>query len=211
MPTRALMLLGLGTTAAVAVHASLQWWGAHRVGVSLRPRPGWRDADVRAIVRRALPALAQAGLAAVQLLMLLLLANRVVGGVVAFQVALNFYFLPIAVGATPVALSLIPRLSRMVGNAEAFRDTFVRGLCFALFLTVPAAVGYLVLATPLAETVSFGRFNTGQGAPLVATSLTGLALGIVGETTFLVATYACYARKDTASPLRGMIIVYWPA
>jgi peptidoglycan biosynthesis protein MviN/MurJ (putative lipid II flippase) len=207
-PMSLLLLLGLGTTGAVALHASAQWWGARRVGVVLVPRAGWRDPQVRTVVRRALPALGQAALAALQLGALLVVADRVAGGVVAFQLATSFYFLPIAVGATPVALSLVPRLSRMIapGQAPLFRDTYVRGLAFASFLVIPAAVAYAVLARPLAGAIAFGRFGASGGVHLVAASLTGLAPGIVGETLFLVTTYACYARKDTTHPLRGMII-----
>jgi putative peptidoglycan lipid II flippase len=207
-PMSLLLLLGLGTTGAVLLHASAQWWGARRVGVVLVPRAGWRDPQVRTVVRRALPALAQAALAALQLGALLVVADRVAGGVVAFQLATSFYFLPIAVGATPVALSLVPRLSRMTAPSQAplFRDTYVRGLAFASFLVIPAAVAYAVLARPLAGAIAFGRFGASGGVHLVAASLTGLAPGIVGETLFLVTTYACYARKDTTHPLRGMII-----
>jgi putative peptidoglycan lipid II flippase len=208
VPTSLLLLLGLGTTGAVLLHASAQWWGARRVGVVLVPRAGWRDPQVRAVVRRALPALAQAALAALQLGALLVVADRVAGGVVAFQLATSFYFLPIAVGATPVALSLVPRLSRMTALSQAplFRDTYVRGLAFASFLVIPAATAYAVLARPLAGAIAFGRFSASGGAGLLAASLTGLAPGIIGETLFLVTTYACYARKDTTHPLRGMMI-----
>ncbi len=64
-------------------------------------------------IRRALRSVAQAGLLALQLLALLLVSNRVAGGTVAIQMALNFYYLPIALAATPVALALLPRLSRL--------------------------------------------------------------------------------------------------
>jgi murein biosynthesis integral membrane protein MurJ len=207
-PTSALLLLGLGTTAAVGAHAALQWYGARRAGVRLRPRPGWRDPEVRRVLARALPSLAQAALAAVQLLILLIFANRVAGGVVAFQLALNFYFLPIALGATPVALSLAPRLSRMRATADrpAFHDTFVRGLVFALFIAVPAAAGYLAIAGPIAQAIAYGGFGTDTGTTLIATSLAALAVGILGETVFLVATYACYAREDTRTPMRAMVL-----
>jgi murein biosynthesis integral membrane protein MurJ len=207
-PTPALLLLGLGTTAAVGAHAALQWYGARRAGVRLRPRPGWRDPEVRRVLARALPSLAQAALAAVQLLILLIFANRVAGGVVAFQLALNFYFLPIALGATPVALSLAPRLSRMRATADrpAFHDTFVRGLVFALFIAVPAAAGYLAIAGPIAQAIAYGGFGTDTGTTLIATSLAALAVGILGETVFLVATYACYAREDTRTPMRAMVL-----
>jgi peptidoglycan biosynthesis protein MviN/MurJ (putative lipid II flippase) len=207
-PISLLLLLGAGTTGAVMLHAGIQWWGARRLGIVLVPNAGWRDPQVRATIRRALPAAAQAALAALQLGALLLVADRVAGGVVAFQLATNFYFLPIAIGATPVALSLVPRLSRMTspGQAGLFRDTYVRGLVFAAFLTIPAATAYAVLARPLAGAIGFGAFAAGGGQELIAAAFLGLAPAIVGETLFLVTTYACYARKDTTRPLRGMII-----
>jgi putative peptidoglycan lipid II flippase len=208
VPTGELLLLGLGTTGAVALHAATQWWGAWRAGVVLRPRAGWRDAEVRAVVRRAVPSVAQAGLMAAQVVSLLVLANRVPGGVVAFQIALNFYFLAIALGATPVALSLLPRLTQLhvSGAVERFRDTLVSGWALALFFTVPAAAAYAALSLPLARAVSFGRMGTPDGIALVAGALAALALAVVGQTAFLIATYASYARKDTRSPLRSMVL-----
>jgi peptidoglycan biosynthesis protein MviN/MurJ (putative lipid II flippase) len=208
VPMSLLLLLGIGSTSAVLLHASVQWWGAKRTGIVLVPRAGWRDPEVRAVVRRALPAATQAALAALQLGALLVVANRIAGGVVAFQLATNFYFLPIAIGATPVALSLMPRLSRMTepGQAHLFRDTYVRGLAFASFIVLPAATAYAVLAGPLADAISFGSFHATGGVILLTASLRGLAPGIIGETLFLITTYACYARKDTTHPLRGMII-----
>jgi len=201
-------LLGIGSTAAVALHAATQWWGARRTGVVLVPRPGWRDPEVRVIVRRALPSLAQAGLLALQVLTLLVVANRLPGGVVAFQIALNFYYLAIALGAAPVALSLLPRLARMhqAGDVAAFRDTLVRGLALGFFITIPAAVGYLALAVPLARAVSFGRMDGAAGTTMVAASLAALSVAVVGQTAFLIATYASYARKDTRSPLISMLL-----
>ncbi len=207
-PTGEIVLLGLGTTSAVALHAAAQWWGARRAGVVIKPRPGWRDPEVRLLIRRALPSIAQAGLASLQVLALLMVANRLPGGVIAFQIALNFYYLAIALGAQPVALSVLPRLSRMHldGDAIAFRDTLVRGLAMALLVTIPAAVGYLVLAMPLARAISFGRMTSDGGVTMVAASLAALSVAVVGQTAFMILTYACYARKDTRTPLMSMLV-----
>jgi putative peptidoglycan lipid II flippase len=208
VPTGELVLLGLGTTGAVALHAAAQWWGAKRVGVRLIPRAGWRDREVRVVVRRALPSMAQAGLVALQVMTLLVLANRVAGGVVAFQIALNFFFLAVALGATPVALSLLPRLSRMhaEGDAAGFRDTLVHGYALGLFVAIPAAIGYLGLALPVARAVSFGRMGTSAGVTLVAGALAALSIAVIAQTIFMIATYASYARKDTRSPLISMTL-----
>ncbi len=208
LPTSEILLLGLGSTGAVALHATTQWWGARRAGVTLLPRPGWRDSEVRAVVRRAIPALGQAGLAAVQLLALLIAANRLPGGIVAFQIAWNFYTLANNLGTAPVALSLVPRLARMHlnGDAAAFRDTLVRGLRLGFFITIPAAAGFLVLAMPLARASSFGQMDSVEGVTMVAAALSPLSVAVVGQTAFMIATYASYARKDTRTPLHSMIL-----
>ncbi|WP_306999505.1 murein biosynthesis integral membrane protein MurJ [Amycolatopsis thermophila] len=206
--TPELLLLGLGTTGAVALHAAVQWWGARRAGITLLPRAGWRDPEVRALVRRAVPSIAQAGLMAVQVLSLLALANRVAGGVVAFQIALNFYFLAIALGATPVALSLLPRLATLDlrGDLAGFRDTLMRGFALGLFIAVPSAVGYAVLAEPIARAVAIGRMGSADGIALVAAGIAPLAFAVVAQTAFAIASYAAFARKDTTSPLISMAL-----
>lgn len=204
----ALLLLGLGTTAAVGLHAGAQWWGARRVGVTLVPRAGWRDPQVRRVVRLVGPSLGYAGLSAVRMLGILVVAGSIPGGVVAFQMAMNFFHLPVAIGARPVAAALLPRLARLHREARArlFRDEWLRGVALSLFLTVPAAVAYVVLAEPLARGVSFGEMAGPGGVGLVAASLAALALGLVGDANFVVGTHASYARLDARAPLRAMVL-----
>jgi putative peptidoglycan lipid II flippase len=206
--TGEVLLLGLGSTAAVAAHALIQWWGARRAGVLLRPRAGWRDPEVLTTIRRAVRSVAQAGLLAMQLLALLLVSNRVAGGTVAIQMALNFYYLPIALAATPVALALLPRLSRLhlSDSDDEFAGTFTQGLGLALFLAIPAAVGFIVLAGPVAHTIAAGQMATPVGLAMISGGLAAIALGLVGETTFYVTTQAAYARGDTRTPLVSMAL-----
>lgn len=207
-PTGELVLLGLGSTLAVGMHAALQWWGAARCGVRLRPRRGWRDPDVREALRRAANSLAQAALLATQTLALLLVASRVAGGAVALQIALNFYFLPIALVATPVGLALLPRLARLADARERgeFSETLLQGLMLALFMAVPAAAGYAAVSRPIARVVAAGQMATPAGEQMIAAALTMLAIGLAGHTVFFIATQAAYARGDTRSPLRSMAL-----
>ncbi len=206
--TGAVLLIGGGSTLAVVIHACVQWWGASRCGVILVPRAGWRDPDVREVVRRAVRSMAQAGLLAAQTLLLLAVAGQVAGGTVALQMSLNFYHLPLAIAAAPVGLALLPRLSRMIeeDQATAFADAYQRAVGLALFLVVPAAVGYVVLAVPLANLVAAGQMSSAAGVAMVAGSLGALALGLVGETLFVISTQAAYARGDARTPLRSMLL-----
>jgi putative peptidoglycan lipid II flippase len=203
-----LALLGIGTTSAVALHAACQWWGARSVGVTLLPRLGWSDPEVRMILRRITPTLAFTGLAALQVFALMVVAGRVRGGLVAFQLALNFFYLPTAVVTWPLARALLPQLSRLhlASDGRAFRDDLLRGVAVASFATVPIAAAYLALSFPLAHALAFGQLARGGGSRLMALSLASLAPGVVGETWFTLGTYACYARHDVRAPLRAMAV-----
>jgi putative peptidoglycan lipid II flippase len=202
-----LLLLGLGTTAAVGLHAGAQWWGARRVGVRLRPRAGWRDPEVRQIVRVARPSLGYAGLNSSRVFAMLMVANRVPGGVVAFRLAANFTQLPVAVWARPVAMAMLPELSRLhrEGALRRFHTELNKGAALTLFLVVPATVAFVVLAWPLARAVSIGEMATGRGVALVAASLAALGVGILGDAVFVLASHASYARLDARAPLRAMV------
>lgn len=204
--TGQLLMLGLGSTAAVALHAAAQWWGAARVGVRLRPRAGWRDGEVRRILRRAVPSVGVAGLDCIRQVAVLPVANRIPGGVVVFQLANNFANLPVALAGKPVGTALLPRLSRLFQERAyaTVRDEFVRGLALALFVLVPVAVAYAALAVPLAHAVALGEMSTAAGMAALAASLVALAPGVIGDGAFYAAAQASYAIFDARSPLISM-------
>jgi putative peptidoglycan lipid II flippase len=206
--TGQVLVLGLGSTVAVGLHAALQWFGAHRAGVALVPRAGWRDPEVRIIARLAVPSMGYTGLNAARLFGVLVVAGAVPGGVVAFQLAINFFNLPVALGAKPVATALLPRLARAHHEHDrtGFTVEFMRGVGMALFVTAPVAVAYVVLARPLARAVTFGEMATDVGIALVAASIASVALGMIGDGSFVVGTTASYAKADAKAPLRAMVL-----
>jgi putative peptidoglycan lipid II flippase len=208
VPSGEIVLLGLGTTAAVVAHAAVQWYGARRSGVALVPRRGWRDPAVRVIAVRSGFAVGQAGLWAIQLIVAIALANRLAGGVVAVLIATNFFFLPVALAATPIALSALPRLAahHAAGREHDFADAALRALTLVVFIAAPAAAGYLVLAPRLAEVVTFGSSSTVGARELVTVALAALAVGVIGTSVFTVATYISYARDDARTPLSAMLV-----
>ena len=202
-----LTLLGVGTTASVGLHAGMQWFGARRCGLSLIPRAGWRDPEAMLIARRAVPSLGYAGLNALRTFGALVVSSSVAGGVVAFQLALSFFYLPVAIGARPVSTALLPRLARLFNHRalHAFGAELGRGLRLVFFLTVPMAIFYAVLSGPIADAVLIGH-HAQEGAALVAVSLAALAPGVVGESSFVLSTQACYATYDPVTPFRAMVL-----
>ncbi len=203
-----LLLLGLGTTCAVGAHAACQWWGARSSGLTMIPGAGWRSPEVREVLRRIIPTLGFTGLAALQVFTMMMVAGKVPGGLVAFQLALNFFYLPTAVVTWPVARALLPRLSQLhqAGDRRRFGNELLHGVAVASFVTIPVAATYAALAAPLARALSFGQLSNGPGWQLTAASLASLSLGVVGETWFILGTYAFYARQDARSPVRSMAV-----
>ena len=206
--TEQLILMGVGGTTAVAVHAAIDWWGVRRLGIRLIPRPGWREPTVRKVIRRAVPSLGSSGIDAGQRFAIVVVANGIPGGVVAFDLAMNFYVLPSALGARPVGVALLPQLSRLAIERQMgrFRDELVRGASLMLFVAVPAAVALAVLASPIAEGITFGAMASAEGRAMLNYALLGLSVGVIGECALLLCTYASYARSDVRSPLLAMLI-----
>jgi putative peptidoglycan lipid II flippase len=208
IPSSEIFLLGVGTTAAVGLHAALQWVGARRQKIDLRPSAGWRDPEVSTVLRGIRTALAYTGLAAFQLFVTIIVANRVAGGLVAFQLALNFFYLPTAIVTWPIARALVPRLAHFhqAGEMREFRDDFAHAVALASFVAIPVAVAYACASSAIANAVTFGKFETHLGTTYVAMSLIGLSAAVVGETWFTLSSYALYAQQDLKRPLRGMAL-----
>jgi len=206
--TAHVVLLGVGTTTAVAFHAAAMWWGAWRTGVVLRPRAGWRDPEVREMVRWAVPSLGYVWLNVTGYFTLLVVANRVQGGVVAFQLAFNFFSFPVAVAAEPVAVAVRPRLARLYrgGDLASFRDQLVQAGRLVAFFAIPAAVAFFTLAVPLGRAVAIGAMATPTGMRLVAWSVAALAVAVIGESAFRLVRDAAYARDDVGAPCVAMVV-----
>lgn len=202
------LLLGLGSTAAVALHAAAQWWGAWRLGIALLPRAGWLDGQVRGILRIAALSSGSSGLNSVGLLTLMVAAGQVPGGAVAFQIASNFFNLPIALCARPIASAQLPLLSGHHGRGAAgdFHATYRYSLRLALLIALPASLVFVGVPELLARCVAMGDMRTPEAIALIAAAISGLGLGIVAESAFVVSTSAAYARHDAASPLQAMMI-----
>jgi putative peptidoglycan lipid II flippase len=206
--TPGLLLLGLGSTGAVALHAAAQWWGAYQLGILLVPRAGWRDPEVRQVIRLTLPSSGYACLSSVGFFGLLVVAGAVPGGAVAFQIGYSFFNLPGALCARPVAAAQLLRLSRSFNRHQlsAFHSTYRSSLALASFIALPATFAFVFMPETLARAVSFGEMATPTGTSLVAAAIGGLGVGIVGEAAFIISTSASYARRDAVSPFQAMAI-----
>jgi putative peptidoglycan lipid II flippase len=201
-----LLVLGAGTTLGVAAMALLQWLGARRIisGLGLRWAP--RHPAVLELWQLGRWTLGYVVVNQLGLVVVLVLANAVEGGVAAYQWAFMIMQLPYAVVAVSLLSAIYPRLAQAAETA-AFARQLSTGLRLTAALLVPAGVGLAVLADPIATLLLGYGAAAGAGAAFVAAALRGFALALVPFTLFQLLTRAFYARSDTRSPMLANVAV----
>lgn len=200
--TTQVLWLGGTSTLAVAIHAGAQWLGAARAGIKLVPRFHWRDPEVIGVVRLAVPSLGYTAFQTARLFATLIGAGAIAGGVLAFQLALNFYSLPEALIGRPIGQVMLPRLSRAFdsGARVEFSRILMSGMRVCVFVGVPAAVALGVLAPEVARLVAAGEMASNEGRSLISDSLAGIALGALLQGLVYLGSNAYYARRNTFTP-----------
>ena len=205
------LVLALGTTAGVVAMTMVPLVALLRGGLRLRPRLDLKDPQLRVVARigawgAVLLASAQ-GLIAVTLV----LANRVEGGVVAYQIAYTFFMLPIALVAHPVFTTLHPRLASHAAAErwDAYADEVGMGVRALALLVLPAGALLAALAEPTLRLVRLGALDV-DDARLVAAVLAAYAAGLAGYATFQLlvraATAAGHARLAALVGVASMVV-----
>ena len=180
----------------------LVWVAAARAGISIRPGLPRLTPDTRRMVRIAVPAALASGVMQINLVVGQIVASATPGAVSWLFAADRLYQLPLGVVGIAVGIVLLPDLSRRLkaGDDDGARHAFSRAGEFALFLTIPCAVAFLVIPLPLVS-VLFERGATSaddSAAIAVAVAIYGLGLPAFVLQKLLQPLY--FAREDTRRP-----------
>ena len=193
-------LLGIGTTAGVVAQAVVLIPLLR--GERIRFRFNLADPAVRRVVRLAVFVVGYVVVNQIGLWVVLVLANAKAGDVTAWQVAFMFFQLPHGLFAVSLHTALSPDLARAAssGDWDSYRRGFATGVRGIAFLMLPAAVGYALLAHPIARLVLARGVADVSDADLVAGVLQVFAFGLVSFSTFHMLTRCFYAIQDTRTP-----------
>lgn len=196
-----LLLLGLGTTAGIAGMALALLPALWRAGVRIRFRPRLRHPAVRAAARLSGWTLGYVVANQVAAQTVLVLAVSDAGTVRAYQVAFIFFQLPHGLLAVSLMTTFQPDLARAAVQRrwETFHDRLLQGLRLLVAVMVPAATGYLVLATLAIHLLPGSPYEDGR-AEDVARALAGFAPGLIGFSLYLFVLRGFYATQDTRRP-----------
>jgi len=180
-----------------------------RAGVAIPlTRPKITEAG-RRLFRRIGPGAVGAGAAQINMLLSTILASTLPTGAVAcLSYADRLQQLPLGIIGIAVSTTLLPLLARHVeaGAEDHVRHYTSRALEFCLMLGLPAAMGFVMMATPIVQTLfehgAFGPENTLE----TAQALAAYAFGIPAFLLIKVFSAGFFARHDTATPVKLALV-----
>ncbi len=162
---------------------------------------------VRAVGRLMVPAFFGIGISQVNLYVDFVFATASKmpeGSVIALYVADRVMELVLGGYAIAVATAILPMMSHQAaaGDYDAMKKTFAFSLRIVSFITVPAAVGLMVLREPIIRVLfQHGRF-VAESTHLTARALLFYATGLPAFAAIKLIVPAFYSTKDTRTPVR---------
>jgi len=201
---RSLVGLAIGTLIGGLWQLVAQFPSLRRVGYKYRPDFQWRDEGVRTVFGLMAPAIIAASAVQVNVLVNSGFAARLGDGPVSWlNIAFRLMQLPLGIFGVAVATVTLPLVSRSaaVGNTIGFRSALAHSIRLVLLLTIPAAIGLIILAEPIIRLIyEHGRF-TSEATRQTAGALRFYAIGLAGYSADKVLAPAFYALNKRYLPM----------
>ncbi|NTV90670.1 MAG: murein biosynthesis integral membrane protein MurJ, partial [Clostridiales bacterium] len=173
-------------------------------------KPAFNLKDTRFIklFRQAIPSLLSSSISQVNLMISIGFVTLVAGegGISAFRNANTIWQLPYGIFAMGIGTAILPTLSRKfaTGELDDYKSILMKSLNTTLFLTIPSAVGFIVLREPVVRAIfrwgSGGSFDESY-VPIVAAILLMFSTSMITQSVVTSMNRAFYATHDTKTPL----------
>ena len=203
-PSLGIYGLAWGVLIGAALHLVLQLPALFRLGGFYAPGLGLNVPDVREVASLMGPRLL--GVAVVQLNFWVntrLASQMSEGSVTGVVLAFSLMLMPQAAISQSIAIAAMPMFSAQValGRLAEMRSSLAASLRGAIMLSLPAAVGLIMLRKPLVALLYQRGAFTQHSTELVAWALMWYAAGLVGHAVVEILSRAFYALHDTRTPV----------
>jgi putative peptidoglycan lipid II flippase len=201
---RGLVGLAIGTLLGGLLQLLVQLPSASGVGFRFRFDFNWRDPGVRTILALMGPATIAASAVQVNVAVNSGFASSLGNGPITWlNIAFRLMQLPLGVFGVAVATVTLPLVSRSAatGNTREFRGALAHAMRLVMLLTIPSAIGLIILAEPIIAVIyQHGRF-TAAATTQTAAALRFYALGLAGYAGVKVLAPAFYALDKRHLPM----------
>ena len=202
------LALAYGVLIAGILQFAFQLPFVARLGLLPKPKPSWRDPNVKRVLLLMAPAIFGVSVSQINLLLDTVLASFLPTGSVSWlYYSDRLTELPLGVFGVGIATVILPALSRQhVASAEHFSNTLNWALKCVLVIALPSTVALVILAKP----ILLALFQYGQTSlrdmTMASFSLMAYSLGLAAFMLIKVLASGYFARQDTKTPVRIGII-----
>jgi putative peptidoglycan lipid II flippase len=199
--------LAVGILIGGAVQLLMQIPALVRRGMKLWPRLSVSDAGVRKVGRLAAPAFFGMGVYQINIFVDTIFAassRMPEGSITSLYVADRVMQLVLGSYAIAMSTALLPTMSHQwaAGQWSEMKRTFGFSLRIVSFITVPAAIGLILLRQPIIQVLfQHGRFTSASTA-LTTRALLYYSLGLPAFAGVKLIAPMYYSTRDTATPAR---------
>ena len=182
-----------------------------RLGLRFRPKFDFSNPALRQVLRLMGPTVIGAAAVQVNVMVNSIFASEITGpsgeainGPVAWlSYAFRFMQLPLGLFGVAVASATLPVISRDAGSRHIaeFRETLSRSLGLVFLLTVPSAVGLVVLSRPIVGVIFQRGEFTANDTEQTALALSFYCLGLAAYAAIKTLTPAFYALDNVRAPV----------
>jgi putative peptidoglycan lipid II flippase len=201
--------LAVGVFVAGVLQLIAQFRGLRRLGLLSMPRWSAAHEGVRRVGRLMLPGIFGSSVSQISLLLDTWIASFLVTGSIAWMYyADRLVEFPMGVFSIALATVILPGLSahHAEQSPQRFNATLDWALRLTCVITIPAAVGLLVLAGPLIATIyGYGKFRP-EDIINASYALMAYSMGLLGFSLVKVLAPGYFARQDTRTPVKVGII-----
>jgi putative peptidoglycan lipid II flippase len=180
-------------------------------GMDFKFMVSFSDPGVRRVARLMIPGFLGMGIAQINLLVDTIFANAKImpeGSLVSLYVADRVTELVLGGYAIAVATAILPMMSHQAsaGDHEGMKKTFLFALRIVSFITIPAAVGLVILREPIVQVLfQHGKF-VAESTRLTARALLYYSLGLPAFAAVKLIVPAFYSTQDTRTPVRVAVL-----
>ncbi|MEZ5871440.1 MAG: murein biosynthesis integral membrane protein MurJ [Nitratireductor sp.] len=197
------MALAWGVVGSGMLQLGLLVFGVWKEGFPIALRRPRLTAPVKRLLWLAIPAAITGGITQINLLVGQNIASAQDGAIAIMNYADRLVQLPLGVIGIAIGVVLLPELSRSLKAGDLADATHLqnRSLEFGLGLTLPAAMGFIIMPEVLVAIVyergSFARETT----ELAGVVLAAFAVGLPAFTLISIFRPGFYAREDMRTPM----------
>jgi putative peptidoglycan lipid II flippase len=201
-----------GVVLGALLQVGVQVPGLFKAGMHYTPAFDWRHPGVIQIGRQMVPRIINAGMlylstfvdrGLIQLMVGVIVIKDTDGLITQYYQAMQLMLLPLGIFGMAVSTAAFPTLAENVakGRMDRVRDSILETVRSILFMSIPSAIGLIVLGLPIIQVLlQHGRYSLSMAQSTVV-PLAFFALGLPALAAVEILTRSFYAMRDSTTPV----------